>query len=296
MRLSPQQETFASVYVATLNVTAAAERAGYSAPERTGTRLLANVGVRQRVQLLMEAASVEAGVPSAAEVIRRVNAIAWADVRELQQVRISCCRHCHGEGFAYQWRSEQEWGEAVERALHEHESRMKSWNRRTGGDGEVEPAPKLELPSDQGGFSFDAHLLPIDECPKCDGDGIREILLADTRFLSPGGRLLYGGVKQTKDGLQIVVKDQMKAIELVMRHRGLLNDKLTVITPGGAGALGVEQRHLEKLSPESLDGFMKAHEELMALQKAEEEERRALAAPPPSTRPLVVGEITDVPA
>lgn len=52
--------------------------------------------------------------------------------------------------------------------------------------------------------------------------------LADTAKLTGPARLLYAGVKATKYGVEVLMHDQMKALEMVARHLGMFSDKLTV--------------------------------------------------------------------
>ena len=47
----------------------------------------------------------------------------------------------------------------------------------------------------------------------------------DTRLVPASGRVLYAGAKQTKDGLEIKLHDQAKALENVARHLGMFVDR-----------------------------------------------------------------------
>ena len=76
-----------------------------------------------------------------------------------------------------------------------------------------------------GGYGFDRLLSPHPQCPYCAGEGREEIHAEDTRFLSPKAKLLYAGVKQTRDGFEIKMRDQDKAMENVARHLGMFVDK-----------------------------------------------------------------------
>lgn len=55
----------------------------------------------------------------AGHVIRELIAIAFADHNELSQLRRESCRHCHGEGHAFQWTDAEEFGAAVVRFKRE---------------------------------------------------------------------------------------------------------------------------------------------------------------------------------
>ena len=48
----------------------------------------------------------------------------------------------------------------------------------------------------------------------------------DTRTASPEARQLYAGAKVGRDGLEIKIHDQMRALELVGKHIGMFKDKV----------------------------------------------------------------------
>jgi phage terminase small subunit len=64
--------------------------------------------------------------------------------------------------------------------------------------------------------------------PQCFGFGVLRIEIAHTKKLKGNARLLYACVKATKYDVEILMHDQMKALEMVARHLGMLNDKATV--------------------------------------------------------------------
>ena len=73
----------------------------------------------------------------------------------------------------------------------------------------------------QGGIGFDPRRPPIDDCPECFGRGQGRTIVHDTRNLSPAAASLYAGVKQTKDGLQVLMHDQAAARDRLERHLGV---------------------------------------------------------------------------
>lgn len=253
--MTEQQNLFVQHFLVDLNATHAAEKAGYSAPSVAGSRLLATVSVRQAIRTALDARTHDLKI-STIDVVRKLRLIAFADANDLSQMQVTCCRHCHGRDFKYQWRSEEEWGEAVEKALEQHEAACKLVRLKRAPR---PPEPKLFLPNCDGGFDFDARLAPIDECPHCDGRGISTPVFADTRTLSAGARALYAGVKKTKDGVEILKHDQVRALELLGRHMGMFNDKLIHIMPGGGGGMHAT-RDLEGLSEEQLEQLERINE------------------------------------
>lgn len=215
--LTPRQRRFAELYAESLNASRAAREAGYSrkGAKEEGARLLANANVRaavrQHQKQLAEASFVEA-----VHVIRELAAIAFADHNELSQLRRESCRHCYGLNHFYQWIDAEEFGAAVARFRREL-LELPAEDRLAAEEGK---------PECLGGFGFDPRREPHPECPRCRGEGIPSVWFADTTRLSPMAQRLYAGTKRTRDGVQIMTRDQDKALELLGRHLGMFNDKL----------------------------------------------------------------------
>jgi phage terminase small subunit len=90
-----------------------------------------------------------------------------------------------------------------------------------------------------GGVGFDARKPPNEKCPDCFGDGIGDAHFKDTRALSPSARRLYAGVKQTKDGLELKLHDQLNALITVGKHLGMFVEKEAAPLDSNAVAAGV---------------------------------------------------------
>lgn len=209
--LTPRQEKFAQEYAKTRNASQA-YRASYDASglndldiSKRAREVLHGNKVRERVQEILEEAAAPT-VFTVGEVLSRLVAIAMADPNELVSLKIGACRHCHGEGHQYQWR-EHEYLEALDAA-----------EKSTHG----------KVPNCAGGFGYDATREPATGCPVCHGEGEPRLVLKDTENLSPAGQLLYGGVKQTKNGIEVIMADRMKALELAGRVIGAFNDKVQI--------------------------------------------------------------------
>ncbi len=212
MSLTAKQQRFVEEYLIDLNATAAYHRAGYKAKgDAAGvnaSRLLGNDKVQEYIQQRMQAREKRTEITQDM-VLQRWWLIATADPNELIVHRRVCCRYCFGHDHKFQW---------VDRA--EFERAVKS---------EKEMAKKGEppaLPSDYGGYGFDSTIRPHPKCPNCRGEGHGDVYASDTRDLSPQGKLLYAGVKQSTTGLEIKMHDQDKALENVARHLGMFKDKL----------------------------------------------------------------------
>lgn len=151
----------------------------------------------------MREQTLDRAAVTASEVLLRFLDIADADPDELIGLRVGCCRYCYGDGGEYQWR-QREFMAAVAKA-------------------EKNDDP---LPDIAGGFGYDHTLEPNHDCEECRGEGLERVVARDTSKLSPGAKLLYGGVKQTKNGIEIIIADRMKARESVGRIIGAFDDKL----------------------------------------------------------------------
>ena len=136
-------------------------------------------------------------------VIERVYGAALADPRELVEYVYKCCRRCHGKDFRYQMTPSQ-----MEERKQRHDQAV----------AEAKHARRKAPVFDElGGLGFDATRDPHPECPECNGRGEGQLVLKDTRYLSPGALALYGGVKETKDGLEVKIADQRPYLELLGR-------------------------------------------------------------------------------
>lgn len=145
------------------------------------------------------------------QVLHRLWLIASADPGELVELRRVNCRYCRGDGHLYQWR-EHEYLDAVAKAERKHEP----------------------LPEYGGGFGFDHTLEPVEGCPECNGEGVVQVNPKDTRDLSPGGRALLAGVKQSSQGLEVKMHSQLDALTKIGQHLGMFVDRKELSGPNGA--------------------------------------------------------------
>jgi len=214
--LPPRRQRFVFEFLKDLNGTQAAIRAGYSRTnaEFEASRLLADEDVQAAVKALQDERARELKL-EANEVLRHLVELAIADPNELIQHRRGCCRYCHGNLFGYQ-RTPAE----MDRDREAHQAAELERQRKGGQD--VTP----QAFDEKGGVGYDPRKPPNEDCPECFGEGVERIHLADTRDLSGPARRLYAGVKQTKDGVQILMRDQDKAIELIGRHLAMFKDKV----------------------------------------------------------------------
>ena len=223
MSLTLRQRSFATEYLVDFNGTQAAIRAGYSenGAAQIAFVLLSHAEINEFIQEKAEDRAAAADL-SAEWVLRQWRQIASADPNDLIWIRRECCRHCHGVFHAFQW-TEFEYKAAVE-AARKHECSPKC----------SQPCSARVIPDPAGGFGFDLKREPAPDCPVCHGEGNERVMVADTRRLRGPARRLYAGAKQTKDGIEIKMRDQDGALANIAKYLGMLVDKRELSGPGGA--------------------------------------------------------------
>ncbi len=241
--LNDRQRAFCREYVLDFNGHHAAIRAGYSKTTayNQATTLLRRADVQAEIQRLMQNIEKKTEI-SAARVINEMWGIATADVNDLVEFRRTCCRHCYGDSFERQ-RTMAEFNKAKAEYLAKRSKAIAK-----GAD----PDDYEEF-DEQGGIGYDARKPPNPDCMECFGDGIGSAHFKDTRNLSPAARALYAGVKQTKDGHQMLLVDKLGAIEKLAKHLGLykleneqkggdIQALLAAITSMGGGKLPIKDQ------------------------------------------------------
>jgi len=211
--ISGKQALFCAEYVKDRNAKQAAIRAGYSerTAESQGSRLLRNAKVAQFVNYVLSEA-VDDSVMAAREVLERYTRLARADANELIQSRRICCRHCWGRNNQYQWTV----GE-LQKAQAEYQEALARWEETNKGRKPAEP-------DIAGGVGYDKRRDVNPDCPECFGEGVMDVFMMDSRNLSEEGKLLYAGVKVTKDGYEIKSEARDKALRALAEHHNLFQD------------------------------------------------------------------------
>lgn len=201
--LSPQEEQYCRLTVAHRNPTVAyrvafAERSpGYEKSWYGSLKLQRRPDITARIEEL-RIQMREASTVALADLLHDWNDIATADPNELCRIERGNCRFCRGTDHKHQWRDEDEYALACEKALKDDE----------------------KLPDYAGGCGFNPTLDPVESCPACYGRGVAELYFADTRRLSEKGKKLYKGVEKTKDGIKILMHDQEIARQMIARMLG----------------------------------------------------------------------------
>jgi phage terminase small subunit len=215
--LTPEDEAFCQLYAKTGNGTrsylAAFDYVGENAAANASAKLR-QPRIKARVEEIRERTRLRlANVVglTAPKVAQMFFEMATADPNELIGLRIGCCRYCHGDGHLYQWKE------------HEYLTELERWEKLAPSIKAATPMPDVA-----GGLAFDQTAEPHPECPNCMGEGQERIVARDTTQLSDGGRLLFQGVKSTRNGLEVLMADRAKALEMAARVAGLLKDNAKV--------------------------------------------------------------------
>lgn len=85
----------------------------------------------------------------------------------------------------------------------------------------------------------------------CGGRGEVSVHLADTRKLSGPARRLFAGVKHTKNGIEIKMRDQDAALANISRYLGMVVERKELSGPGG-GPLAMATVNVNDLTDDQL--------------------------------------------
>jgi hypothetical protein len=201
--LTARQDQFCREYLLDLNAAQAAIRSGFSArtAKNIAHRLMAKAEIKARIDALRAERNARLNMTSD-DIVKRLIGVVVADPRKLTSYHIGACRYCWGIGHAYHWRHERELAEAIRKAKDD------------------EPPP-----SDQGGFGYSRARRPNPSCPDCDGYGIGFTVFADTRDLDDEAMRLFQGIKESRDGITILMADKNKALERLADHFGIYDQR-----------------------------------------------------------------------
>lgn len=181
----------------------------------TASRLLADERILAEIAQ-REAETRERNRLSVDLLIEHLRELVTADPRELIAHHRGACRHCWGVGFRYQ-RTQGE----LEREVDEY----KKTNKREAALGLADRDELCAFFDYKGGVGFNPYKEPNKDCPECFGKGHGYTYVKDTRTVSPAAARLFAGVKETKNGIEVITRSQDKALELAMRAAGMLSEK-----------------------------------------------------------------------
>lgn len=229
MALTLKQDEFAKHYAVSRHA-ANAYRAAYevgaetldSSVRASAAELLADPAVAQRISELTAAAD-EAVILNLKKIFELIAAGITADPNELTGLKVGACRWCWGVDHAYHWK-DFEFVDACDQAAKTC-------------------AP---IPDCSGGFGFKFTREPCPDCPRCEGRGAEYATWGDTTKLSPGAKFLFQGVKQTRNGLEVLMLDKSKLIDMAVRMQGGFKDNVNL---GGSLTGLLANVDLSEMSP-----------------------------------------------
>lgn len=217
--LTMLQQRFVAEFVIDCNASAAYVRAG-GAPKhakQAAHDLMKKTEIKVAIAEAQRECLERTGL-SADMLLLQLYDIATADPRELSELRRACCRYCWGRDHRYHWTT----------AEFDRETRKaEALNTRP----KANPVP---MPECEGGLDFDRTRDPNPKCPECRGEGYEREFFHDSRKLTGKAARLFGGVKRTKDGIEVLMQSQEKAREMLAKHYGLLKDRMEMTGKDGA--------------------------------------------------------------
>lgn len=224
---TPAQQAFAGHVRSGMTPVDAATAAGFQARDmkKCAYQLMHN----PRVQALIgptanQKTGISANVQEPSDVDAEKVLMDWWGIHstyvdELVEYRRNACRYCHGTHFRYQ-RTPEEF--------------RKDQDKHTAAVAAAiiasKPAPKFDR---QGGPGYNPKKAPNKRCPECHGDGDSQVFIKDTRQLSSQARRLYAGIKVTASGgMEVLLRNQDSALQMVAKHLGMLIDRSERGKPG----------------------------------------------------------------
>jgi hypothetical protein len=195
--LSDQQALFVFWYVKSKNRVEAYKKAGYKCTGDTAyaaaSRMYRNVKVSRAIKAMAKRMR-QRYTADLDEIVHQLVAITRADPNLVSQYRRVNCRFCWGEENKYQWRDESEYEAALSKA-----------------------ADNAKPPPEDGGRGFIDNADPNPDCPRCQGEGKGQMIINDTRDLEGDELMYYLGVKQTKNGLEVLTESKQAARAALIR-------------------------------------------------------------------------------
>lgn len=220
-KLTDREARFVAEYCIDLNVQRAALVAGFSETmARTKCYLwVSDSKLKPNVHAAIKRALDE--VSKRTEIDQdRIRGELWnmatADPNSLVEYHRNACRFCYGTNHKYQYTPNE-----MEQARLEHGVYL----LQAAANGIKLSAEERQF-NPKGGLGFDPRKRPNPDCPECFGQGEGHMFVKDTRDLTPQSKALYAGVERGKDGLKMKMHDKAGALQLLMRHAGMLNDKI----------------------------------------------------------------------
>lgn len=210
--LTDRERLFAVEYVKDFDAKRAARAAGYSQKTQPW-QILKRERVQTAINEAVETRLMAKGL-TGEDVLRIWTEIVLFDVNELVEFRRIPCECCYQQtdtpGMTLKRYSERK---------KEHD-RIRAALLRQNPENDIGEFPSART------FAFiDPNGYPDPDCPVCHGLGEPFVVMKDTRNLSPVARLMYEGVKQSKDGFEMLMFSKERALENLAKALGVFRDK-----------------------------------------------------------------------
>lgn len=195
-KLTPKEALFVAEYLVSLNASEAYRKAGYKGKNANqgGYEILMKPHIQAAIAK-EQAERFDRINLNGDDLLRRAGTILTADARKLTSHHIGSCRYCWGVEHHFQWKTEREW---------------------LAEDAENEPL---------GGFGYRITNKPNPDCPECSGLGEPYTVFADTDDLPEDVAILFEGVKETRQGKEILMASKQAAFDTLAKHHNLLITK-----------------------------------------------------------------------
>lgn len=211
-RLNDRHQIFVMEYIIDFNSTRACKAAGFTknTARQVGYALRKREDISAAIDELISERQARLGI-DADKVLGMYWSMATTDYNEIVSLTRNNCRYCYGDDNEYQWiRAEYE--NACIKAV---------------ANGEPEPVCA-------GGVGFNINGTPNEKCPNCQGNGVEKVNIADTTTLSGEANLVYQGVKEGKFGIEVMVADRHKSLEMVAKHIGMFKETINHVSEDGS--------------------------------------------------------------
>lgn len=202
--LQDREERFVQAYIERFSVAEAARAAKFS--QASAYKLMAKASVQARIREVLKPRIEKMGIDADALVNIWAKALTF-DVNEIVQYRRYCCPFCYSED-----------GSPL-LAPEEYYKEKKKYDDRRLYKPDMPEYPPYEKEW------WDRSLPPKNSCPNCHGNGIGEVFIADTTKLSPFAKYMYCGVREGKDGIEVVMLNKEKAADNLAKALGLFREK-----------------------------------------------------------------------
>ncbi|CAM2172467.1 phage terminase small subunit [Burkholderia cepacia] len=201
-KLTFQEETLCLEYAKDANWHRACKRAGL----KSNTELRMQPHIRRRLDELAELRNRK-HVAEAETIIEHLLNIVTANPNDLTEVQTGACRYCFGYDVAHKKKT------GKTKYNHQYQFRTNEERKRE------RDANAGELPNGNGGIGYTKERAPHPDCPMCDGRGETNYIVHDTRTFSPAHSLIRG-LKITNGQVEVVLHDQLKAADMLLRVFG----------------------------------------------------------------------------